>query len=194
MNKTTDEALGPQKKSKLAELNRIWERQRPLIRSRERHLQSLELLPKPPAVEEKTVVVENVEAVETRPTQTSPRGETSKDGPSTPRDQRTPSPGLRRSPGQSGSPLDQKSPRTVQKQYKNELNDLAEWLTSQEAVFHDLASDEAVPPDVEALGLRLKRFQVSYQQESSAVRHMSQTYDKRMQTIGFADLHQARLN
>lgn len=159
LNKTSDEALSPQKKSKLAELNRIWERQRPLIRSRERHLQSLELLPTPRVVTEKPVVVENVEAVQTLPAQT-PRGETSKDGPSTSKDQRTPTPKRRRSPGPSGSPLDQKSPKTRQKQYRNELDDFAEWLTSQEAVFHELAADETVPPDVETLGLRLKRFQV----------------------------------
>lgn len=160
LNKTTDEALSPQKKSKLAELNRIWERQQPLIRSRERHLQSLELLPTPRTVEQKAVVVENVEAVQALSAQTPPRGETTKDGPSTPRDQRTPSPNRRRSPGQSGSPLDQKSPKTRQRQYRNELDDFAEWLTSQETVFHELAADETVPPDIEALGIRLKRFQV----------------------------------
>lgn len=164
LNKNASAVSSPQKKSKLAELNKTWERQRPLIRSRERHLQNLELLPSTP--ERRPVepeVVEPVLEASVLASKPSPSKETSQNGVASPQElsSTTPSPSRRRS-GHGGSPMERKSPKTRHKQYNRELDELSEWLTSQEAVFHSLVADDTVPSDLAGLETRLQQFQVDY--------------------------------
>lgn len=160
LNKNSNSVSSPQKKNKLTELNRTWERQRPLIQSRERHLQNLELLPKPSLPAKKPVVSEVVERVQEEPLFAP--NESPQNGAVTPRDEltpKTPSPGKRRSEA-GGSSTERKSPKSRQRQYDRELEEFSDWLTEQEAVFHSLVADDGIPPNLQALEMRLQQFQV----------------------------------
>ena len=159
LNEESSKGASPHKKARLSDLNKRWHRIRAILESRKRKLRALGVIASEPQAPSKVSVVEAIIPEREHPVLASSPGEEKK--PSTPSSK--PTTPVRESPVRelktppSG---DKKSPKTKKNQYEEELKEFSEWLTSQEKAFHELVSDENLPPTMEALKDRLKQFQV----------------------------------
>ena len=160
LNKESAKGASPHKKARLSDLNKRWDRIRAILQSRERKLKALGLITIEPRTHSRLPVVEPIIPEREKPVLASISREEKKPEvkQSTPRSKST-SPGRELKTPPSG---EKKSPRTKKKQYEEELKEFSEWLTGQEKAFHELVSDESLPPTMEALKERLKQFQVLY--------------------------------
>ena len=160
MNEESSKGASPRKKLRLSELNKRWGRIRTILQNRERKLNALGVLA--PQLKTKvalpvleSVVPEKEVAVLAMTPEKVPEAEESRN--TTPRS-KSPSPARELKTPPSG---ERKSPRTKKRQYEEELKEFSQWLAGQEKAFQELADDDSLPPDMEALKERLKQFQVT---------------------------------